>query len=199
MGGTNTTVTHGYNTNDEGNWKNSSSYKGFDFDSTDNDGTESIWKIYEGSTNPLLKGFLTKITVHPDKLPDFAADGSEHTLDVGDLIQSGALTAPGGIRFDAFEKNPILIQSNGHSAMGTYNDWLYSMQIAASGEGGTFNPNLLGYDIDLELGIGLPPDTVEPPVNEHWNFLFDDNPWDRNRDFRERKAEVHFVAGGMTL
>lgn len=199
VGGTNTTVTHGYNTNDEGNWKNSSSYKGFDFDSTDNDGTESIWKIYEGSTNPLLKVFLTKITVHPDKLPDFAADGSEHTLDVGDLIQSGALTAPGGIRFDAFEKNPILIQSNGHSAMGTYNDWLYSMQIAASGEGGTFNPNLLGYDIDLELGIGLPPDTVEPPVNEHWNFLFDDNPWDRNRDFRERKAEVHFVAGGMTL
>ena len=199
VGGTNTTVTHGYNTNDEGNWKNSSSYKGFDFDSTDNDGTESIWKIYEGSTNPLLKVFLTKITVYPDKLPDFAADGSEHTLDVGDLIQSGALTAPGGIRFDAFEKNPILIQSNGHSAMGTYNDWLYSMQIAASGEGGTFNPNLLGYDIDLELGIGLPPDTVEPPVNEHWNFLFDDNPWDRNRDFRERKAEVHFVAGGMTL
>lgn len=199
VGGTNTTVTHGYNTNDEGNWKNSSSYKGFDFDSTDNDGTGSIWKIYEGSTNPLLKVFLTKITVHPDKLPDFAADGSEHTLDVGDLIQSGALKAPGGIRFDAFEKNPILIQSNGHSAMGTYNDWLYSMQIAASGEGGTFNPNLLGYDIDLELGIGLPPDTVEPPVNEHWNFLFDDNPWDRNRDFRERKAEVHFVAGGMTL
>lgn len=199
VGGTNTTVTHGYNTNDEGNWKNSSSYKGFDFDSTDNDGTGSIWKIYEGSTNPLLKVFLTKITVHPDKLPDFAADGSEHTLDVGDLIQSGALKAPGGIRFDAFEKNPILIQSNGHSAMGTYNDWLYSMQIAASGEGGTFNPNLLGYDIDLELGIGLPPDTVEPPVNEHWNFLFDDNPWDRNRDFRERKAEVHFVAGGRTL
>lgn len=83
--------------------------------------------------------------------------------------------------------------------MGTYYDWLYSMQIAASGEGGTFNPNLLGYDIDLELGIGLPPDTVEPPVNEHWNFLFDDNPWDRNRDFRERKAEVHYIAGGMTL
>ena len=38
-----------------------------------------------------------------------------------------------------------------------------------------------------------------PSEGEHWNFLFDDNPWDRNRDFRERKAEVHFVAGGMTL
>ena len=189
----------GYVVTDNDQWKQSSSYNGFDFDSTDTDGTESIWKIYEGSTNPLLKVFLTKVTVNPDKLPDFAADGNEHKLNVGDLIQSGALTALGGIGFGAFGQNQNLIQSNGHSAMGTYYDWLYSMQIAASGEGGTFNPNLLGYDIDLELGIGLPPDTVEPPVNEHWNFLFDDNPWDRNRDFRERKAEVHYIAGGMTL
>lgn len=189
----------GYVVTDNDQWKQSSSYNGFDFDSTDTDGTESIWKIYEGSTNPLLKVFLTKVTVNPDKLPDFAADGNEHKLNVGDLIQSEALTAPGGIGFGAFGQNQNLIQSNGHSAMGTYYDWLYSMQIAASGEGGTFNPNLLGYDIDLELGIGLPPDTVEPPVNEHWNFLFDDNPWDRNRDFRERKAEVHYIAGGMTL
>ena len=195
----NGSVSNGYNLSETGSWTHSSSYAGFDFDRTNADGTESIWKIYEGSTNPLLKVFLTKVTVNPDKLPDFAADGNEHKLNVGDLIQNGALTAPGGIEFDAFEKNPILIQSNGHSAMGTYYDWLYSMQIAASGEGGTFNPNLLGYDIDLELGIGLPPDTVEPPVNEHWNFLFDDNPWDRNRDFRERKANIHFVAGGMTL
>ncbi len=195
----NGSVSNGYNLSETGSWTHSSSYEGFDFDRTNADGTESIWKIYEGSTNPLLKVFLTKVTVNPDKLPDFAADGNEHKLNVGDLIQSGALTAPGGIEFGAFWQNQNLIQSNGHSAMGTYDDWLYSMQIAASGEGGTFNPNLLGYDIDLELGIGLPPDTVEPPVNEHWNFLFDDNPWDRNRDFRERKANIHFIAGGMTL
>lgn len=193
----NGSVSHGYNLSEAGSWKNSSSYKGFDFDSTDNDGTASIWKIYEGSTNPLLKVFLTKVTVHPDKLPDFAADGNEHTLDVGDLIQSGALTAPGN--FGAYWGNTNLIQSNSHSAMGTYDDWLHSLQIAAGIKDGIFNPNLLGYDIDLELGIGLPPDTVEPPVNEHWNFLFDDNPWDRNRDFRERKANIHFIAGGMTL
>lgn len=195
----NGSVSNGYNLSEAGSWTHSSSYEGFDFDRTNADGTESIWKIYEGSTNPLLKVFLTKVTVNPDKLPDFAADGSEHKLNVGDLIQSGALTAPDGIGFDAFEQNPILIQSNGHSAMGTYDDWLYSMQIAAGIKDGIFNPNLLGYDIDLELGIGLPPDTVEPPVNEHWNFLFDDNPWDRNRDFRERKANIHFIAGGMTL
>ena len=45
----------------------------------------------------------------------------------------------------------------------------------------------------------IPDDVPDITPGEHWNFLFDDNPWDRNRDFRERKAEVHFVAGGMTL
>ena len=45
----------------------------------------------------------------------------------------------------------------------------------------------------------IPGDVPDITPGEHWNFLFDDNPWDRNRDFRERKAEVHFVAGGMTL
>lgn len=46
---------------------------------------------------------------------------------------------------------------------------------------------------------GMPDISDIPSIERHWNFLFDDNPWDRNRDFRERKAEVHFVAGGMTL
>lgn len=46
---------------------------------------------------------------------------------------------------------------------------------------------------------GMPEISDIPSIERHWNFLFDDNPWDRNRDFRERKAEVHFVAGGMTL
>ena len=50
-----------------------------------------------------------------------------------------------------------------------------------------------------DLPEGMPEISDIPSIERHWNFLFDDNPWDRNRDFRERKAEVHFVAGGMTL
>lgn len=50
-----------------------------------------------------------------------------------------------------------------------------------------------------DLPEGMPDISDIPSIERHWNFLFDDNPWDRNRDFRERKAEVHFVAGGMTL
>lgn len=60
----------------------------------------------------------------------------------------------------------------------------------------TFRPGTLTV---LALPDGMPEISDIPSIERHWNFLFDDNPWDRNRDFRERKAEVHFVAGGMTL
>ena len=60
----------------------------------------------------------------------------------------------------------------------------------------TFKPGTLTV---LALPDGMPEISDIPSIERHWNFLFDDNPWDRNRDFRERKAEVHFVAGGMTL
>lgn len=68
---------------------------------------------------------------------------------------------------------------------------------------GVLNSLFKNYNVTFKPGtltvVEWPADVVEPPVDEHWNFLFHDNPWDRNRDFRERKAEVHFVAGGMTL
>lgn len=60
----------------------------------------------------------------------------------------------------------------------------------------TFTPGTLTVQ---DLPEGMPDISDIPSIERHWNFLFDDNPWDRNRDFRERKAEVHFVAGGMTL
>lgn len=60
----------------------------------------------------------------------------------------------------------------------------------------TFKPGTLTVQ---DLPEGMPDISDIPSIERHWNFLFDDNPWDRNRDFRERKAEVHFVAGGMTL
>lgn len=68
---------------------------------------------------------------------------------------------------------------------------------------GVLNSLFKNYNVTFKPGtltvVEWPADVVEPPVDEHWNFLFHDNPWDRNCDFRERKAEVHFVAGGMTL
>ncbi len=62
---------------------------------------------------------------------------------------------------------------------------LWSIQIRF----GNGNPNWLGYDLE---GITYMPD-------ENWNYLFNDAPFDRNKDFRERKAEVNFVDGGMEI
>lgn len=63
---------------------------------------------------------------------------------------------------------------------------LWSTQIGFSKR----NPNWLGYDL------------IPFVSDENWDFLYDDapfGPFDRNRDFRERKAEINFVDGGMEL
>lgn len=192
-----------------------------------------LWRQY-GNNNPILKVFLTQLTVNETVVIDgkevslndylnLVYNGKEQDINIQDLIDKGFITGPDGMKhkddngqdvsfvFDAhkntsknddFGNSQLIYNTVGQQNVGKYTGWLASAQIAASGQGSTFNPNNLGYDIDLPLSIGLPseyPGVVEPPVDEHWNFLFDDNPWDRNRDFRERKAEVHFVAGGMTL
>lgn len=63
---------------------------------------------------------------------------------------------------------------------------LWSTQIGF----GNGNPNWLGYDL------------IPFVSDENWDFLYDDapfGPFDRNRDFRERKAEINFVDGGMEI
>lgn len=181
------TVTNGYKVaGTDSNWTSSTSYGGFDFDNTSADGTESIWKIYEGSTNPLLKVFLTKATVTD---PNLVYNGQEQVIGTGyiDAVYGDVTIPPLG--------------QNSHKDAGSYDDWLYSSQIAASTDKTTgFNPNNLGYDIDFSTRIDPGPSGMpDIPDSERWNSLLRDAPWDRNRNFRERKAEVHFLAGGMTL
>ena len=55
----------------------------------------------------------------------------------------------------------------------------------------TFTPGTLTVE-------GMPPDMPEISDSEKWNSLLRDTPWDRNGNFRERKAEIHFIAGGMS-
>lgn len=65
--------------------------------------------------------------------------------------------------------------------------YLWSTQIAfADG-----NPNWLGYDLEPILNYGNP--------DGRWDYLFKDAPFDKEEPERERKAEIHFIAGGMTL
>lgn len=60
----------------------------------------------------------------------------------------------------------------------------------------TFTPGMLTV---RDFPDGMPDIPEIPGIENHWNGLLGDNPWDRNRDFRERKAEIHYIAGGMTL
>ena len=158
------------------------------------------WKIYNGSTLPMLSVFLTKVTVVDQHLVNqyFSAKhyGELHQItadDIKALIAIGAISAPDG--FGAFNKNNGLIQGVADDAMANSGNWLYSQQILGSNINGLFNPNNLGYDISLVYS----PFELDNDPSSHWNYLFNDAPFDRNKDFRERKAEVNFVDGGMEI
>ena len=177
----------------ENSWFQQDVYEDFTFDANG-------WKIYDGSTLPMLSVFLTKVTVVDQHLVDqyFSAKhyGEFHQItadDIKALIAIGAISAPDG--FGAFNNNNGLIQGVADDAMANSGNWLYSGQIADSFVNGIFNPNNLGYDISLVYS----PFELDNDPSSHWNYLFNDAPFDRNKDFRERKAEVNFVDGGMEI
>lgn len=191
--GSGTDAVNGYVIDTSDQWKQEGSYAGFTFGANG-------WKIYNGSTLPMLSVFLTKVTVVDQHLVDqyFSAKhyGEFHQItadDIKALIAIGAISAPDG--FGAFNNNNGLIQGVADDAMANSGNWLYSGQIADSFVNGIFNPNNLGYDISLVYS----PFELDNDPSSHWNYLFNDAPFDRNKDFRERKAEVNFVDGGMEI
>lgn len=184
---------YGYVIDDSDTWLQEGTYDGFTFGANG-------WKIYDGSTLPMLSVFLTKVTVVDQHLVNqyFSAKhyGELHQItadDIKALIAIGAISAPDG--FGAFNNNNGLIQGVADDAMANSGNWLYSWQIGSSNINGLFNPNNLGYDISL---VYSPFENEDWPHNR-WDYLFNDAPFDRNKDFRERKAEVNFVDGGMEI
>lgn len=187
------TAENGYVIDTSDQWKQEGSYAGFTFEANG-------WKIYNGYSNPMLSVFLTKVTVVDQHLVNqyFSAKhyGELHQItadDIKALIAIGAISAPDG--FGAFNNNNGLIQGVADDAMANSGNWLYSGQIADSFVNGIFNPNNLGYDISLVYS----PFELDNDPSSYWNYLFNDAPFDRNKDFRERKAEVNFVDGGMEI
>lgn len=133
----------------------------YGFDNKD-DGT--TWKFYDGYSNPLLKVFLTTLTVDSDQV-DLVYNAGEQDLNIGELV-GNVITAPivkdgeeiiyNGL--DAYYntvingsdlgESELLQNTTGQKDAGTYDNWLYSGQIASgSKDGSGFNPNNLGYDI----------------------------------------------------
>ena len=60
------------------------------------------------------------------------------------------------------------------------------------------------YNVTYKMGTltvdsEIMPDLPDNWPNNRWDYLFGDNPFDRNENFRERKAEVNFVDGAMEI
>lgn len=134
-------------------------------------------------------------TIHVGGTPDFSDNTVDHFVN-GDSFQ-----------LDFKLNDGSLVQQVGthNDVVGFwYNGTFYGTQDAVNNATGLFGGN---YNVKFTPGtltvLALPdgiPDIPEiPGIENHWNGLLGDNPWDRNRDFRERKAEIHYIAGGMTL
>lgn len=137
----------------------------------DENGENKTWKFYDGLTNPLLKVFLTKATY----------EGFDGTFNADNF--------KGEDGNNAFDQNDWLVKVGEYK----YNYYLYSQQIIGSYyEDGNFNPNNLGYDLDAVFSAPKQPSFWETEDKYAWT-------WDKKREDRERKAELHFVSGGMEL
>lgn len=118
-------------------------------DSYDFDNKDTTWKLYDKRTNPLLKVFLTKVTVDGDLQKGWVYDATNH-LDIHGWINSGKLKTNDAANdaFAAYNNNNSLLQGEElkNVGTGTYSSWLWSGQIASGGEVG---PNNLGYDFTV--------------------------------------------------
>lgn len=140
------TITNSYIIKEDGtlkeNGKDAKKLDSYAFDNKD-----TTWKLYDKRTNPLLKVFLTKVTVDGDLQKGWVYDATNH-LDIPGWINSGKLTTndPDNDAFAAYKNNNSLLQGEALKNVGTYSSWLWSGQIASGGDVG---PNNLGYDFTV--------------------------------------------------
>lgn len=139
------TVRNSYIIKEDGTLQNGNDAK--KLDSYDFDNKETTWKLYDKRTNPLLKVFLTKVTVAPDLQQGWVYDATNH-LDIHGWINSGKLKTNdvANDAFAAYNNNNSLLQGEELKNVGTYSSWLWSGQIASGGDVG---PNNLGYDFTV--------------------------------------------------
>ena len=139
------TVTNSYIINADGTLQNGKDAK--KLDSYTFDDKDTTWKLYDKRTNPLLKVFLTKVTVDGDLQNGWVYDATNH-LDIHGWIENGKLTTndPDNDAFAAYKNNNSLLQGEALKNVGDYSSWLWSGQIASGGDVG---PNNLGYDFTV--------------------------------------------------
>ncbi len=122
--------------------KSAASYDGFDF--AGDSSRDAVWKIYTDNTNPLLKVFLTKVTVAEDIAKGLTYNSADQ-LNIAGWINTNKITGAAD-EFAAYNNNNALISGKELKNAGSYSNWLWSGQIAAGGSAGHNN---LGYDFDV--------------------------------------------------
>ena len=139
------TVRNSYIIKEDGTLQNGNDAKKLDSYAFDN--KDTTWKLYDKRTNPLLKVFLTKVTVDGDLQKGWVYDATNH-LDIPGWIANGKLTTndPANDAFKAYKNNSSLLQGEALKNVGDYSSWLWSGQIASGGDAG---PNNLGYDFTV--------------------------------------------------
>ena len=139
------TVRNSYIIKEDGTLQNGNDAK--KLDSYAFDDKDTTWKLYDKRTNPLLKVFLTKVTVDGDLQKGWVYDATNH-LDIPGWIANGKLTTndPANDAFKAYKNNSSLLQGEALKNVGDYSSWLWSGQIASGGDAG---PNNLGYDFTV--------------------------------------------------
>lgn len=139
------TVRNSYIIKEDGTLQNGNDAKKLDSYAFDN--KDTTWKLYDKRTNPLLKVFLTKVTVTDDLQNGWVYDATNH-LDIPGWIENGKLNTNDADNdaFAAYKNNNSLLQGEALKNVGTYSSWLWSGQIASGGDAG---PNNLGYDFTV--------------------------------------------------
>lgn len=73
----------------------------------------------------------------------------------------------------------------------------YQLSEGSDWTGSGMDAFFSNYNITFTPGTLTVGEKVEPDYN--WDYLYNDNPFDRLKNFRERKAEINFVDGGMEI
>ena len=179
---------------------NSDKVGSFAYDGKDHD--LALDKLIGDSPNgtEAIPGFSVSISNDRNDLPKYAAFSSLSAY--LDTINNKDIPHHKG---DSF----LLGNTDGQIDVNSagYSNWLFSQQIAAAKTKQGFK-SVLGYDvIYVTDGHGpkiVPDEPIIPDIpdispDNHWEYLYTDAPFDRHKDFRERKAEISFINGGMDI
>ena len=131
--------------------------------------------------------------VHADDQTITVGQKPNYTGQVWGLVNGDAEETLGKLQYGI--QNEQLEQT-----AGTYTDVIRTIHNGAYGElPSGYRKN---YEITYDWGNLIVRPYTRPsvtPATGRFDYLFYDTPWDKQRNFRERRAELHFVDGGINI